>query len=141
MKGFEPIRHSRHMLLKHACLPFQPIRLVPEEGFEPSRSNEHSDLDAACLPFHDPGVTLEDTTLLRRLCKSPLRAHRYKLVVRDVGLEPTRPKTLDLKSSAASISPIPQKLKAPRFLGGLRNLTNLMASAHEASPFQLIAER
>jgi hypothetical protein len=120
MKGFEPLRHLRHMVLSHACLPFQPIRVVPEEGFEPSCSNEHSDLNAACLPFHHPGVTLERITLLGRLCKSPLRAMSYKLVVRDAGFEPASPKTLDLKSSAASISPIPQKLKAPRFLGGLR---------------------
>ena len=108
------------MLLKHACLPFHHIRLVPEEGFESSRSKEHSELDAACLSFHHPGVTLEGINLLRQLCKLPLRAYGYKPVVRDAGLEPTCPKTLDLKSSAASISPIPQKLKAPRFLGGLR---------------------
>ena len=120
MKGFEPLRQLRHMLLNHACLPFHHIRVVPEEGFEPSRSDEHSDLNAACLPFHHPGITLQGITLLGRLCKSPLRAHSYKLVVRDAGLEPTRPKTLDLKSSAASVSPIPHKLKAPRFLGGLR---------------------
>ena len=120
MKGFEPLRHTRHMVLSHAYLPFHHIRVVPEEGFEPSRSDEHSDLDAACLPFHHPGVTLEGITHLWRLFKSPFRAISYKLVVRDAGLEPARPRTLDLKSSAASISPIPHKLKAPRFLGGLR---------------------
>ena len=38
MKGFEPLRHLRHMVLSHACLPFHHIRVVPEEGFEPSRS-------------------------------------------------------------------------------------------------------
>ena len=129
------------MLLSHACLPFQPIRVVPEEGFEPSRSKEHSDLDAACLPFHHPGVTFQRITPHRRLCMSPLRATSYKLLVRDAGLEPARPKTLDLKSSAASVSPIPHKLKSPPISRRASNLTNLMASAHEASPFQQIAGR
>ena len=141
MKGFELLRHLRHLALSRACLPFHHIRVVPEEGFEPSRSKEHSDLNAACLPFHHPGLALQGITPLRRLCKSPVRAHRYKLVVRDVGLEPTRPKTLDLKSSAASVSPIPHQTKSPPITRRASILTNLMASAHEASPFQQIAGR
>src|SRR5579863_9776221 len=99
------------MLLNYACLPFHHIRVVPEEGLEPSRSKEHSDLIAACLPFHHPGNSKRHNFPVTTF-KSPLRALSYKLVVRDAGFEPARPRTLDLKSSAASVSPIPHKLKA-----------------------------
>ena len=98
--GSRTPKARRRLILSQVRLPVSPrshnlvgaSMLVPEEGVEPSRSYEHSTLDAACLPFHHPGITPQDITLLWRLCRSPLRAMSYKLVVRDAGLEPARPK-------------------------------------------------